>query len=143
MGVHKNAEKYFGLKYSFGLFKNNIRINVIYNDAHLDGKFSENKHSAKFEFETARQRVNNFWAAPTRPTKKGTFAGIFNVDVIISTVFKPFTSKRSVRVTERLALPTLVTGSRVRIPLEARFFPNLNGTSLHRAFHVHPSIVSK
>ena len=31
--------------------------------------------------------------------------------------------------------------SRVRNPLEARFFPNLNGTSLHRAFHVHPSIV--
>ena len=36
-----------------------------------------------------------------------------------------------------------ITGSRVRIPLEARFFPNLNGASLHRAFHVHPSIVSK
>ena len=35
------------------------------------------------------------------------------------------------------------TGSQVRIPLEARFFPNLNGTSLHRAFHVHPSIVLK
>ena len=34
-------------------------------------------------------------------------------------------------------------GSRVRILLEARFFPNLNGASLHRAFHVHPSIVSK
>ena len=28
-------------------------------------------------------------------------------------------------------------------PLEARFFPNLNGSSLHRAFHVHPSIISK
>ena len=27
--------------------------------------------------------------------------------------------------------------------LEARFFPNLNGASLHRAFHVHPSIVLK
>ena len=37
----------------------------------------------------------------------------------------------------------LITGSRVRIPLEVRFFPNLNGGSLHRAFHVHPSIVSK
>ena len=36
-----------------------------------------------------------------------------------------------------------ITGSRVGIPLEARFFPNLNGASLHRAFHVHPSIVSK
>ena len=34
-------------------------------------------------------------------------------------------------------------GSQVRIPLEARFFPNINGSSLHRAFHVHPSIVSK
>ena len=31
-----------------------------------------------------------------------------------------------------------ITGSRVRIPLEARFFPNLNSVSLHRAFHVHP-----
>ena len=30
-------------------------------------------------------------------------------------------------------------GSRVRIPLEARFFPNLNGVSLHKAFHVHSS----
>ena len=29
----------------------------------------------------------------------------------------------------------------VRIPLEVRFFQNLNGASLHRAFHVHPSIV--
>ena len=48
MGEHKIAEKYFGLKYSFGFFKNNIRINVIYNDARLDGKFSENKLSAKF-----------------------------------------------------------------------------------------------
>ena len=26
---------------------------------------------------------------------------------------------------------------------QARYFPNLNGASLHRAFHVHPSIVSK
>ena len=36
-----------------------------------------------------------------------------------------------------------ITESRVRIPLEARFFPNLNGASLHRAVHVHPSIVLK
>ena len=36
-----------------------------------------------------------------------------------------------------------ITGSWVWIPLEARFFPNLNCASLHRAFHVHPSIVSK
>ena len=34
-------------------------------------------------------------------------------------------------------------GSQVRIPLEARFYPNLKDASLHRAFHVHPSIVSK
>ena len=39
--------------------------------------------------------------------------------------------------------PPRITGSRVRILLKARFFPNLNGASLHRAFHVHPSIVSK
>ena len=32
-------------------------------------------------------------------------------------------------------------GSRVRVPLEARLFPNLNGSSLHWAFHVHSSIV--
>ena len=32
-------------------------------------------------------------------------------------------------------------GPQGRIPLEARFFPNLNSASLHRAFHVHPSIV--
>ena len=42
-----------------------------------------------------------------------------------------------------VSAPVRITGSRVRIPLEARFFPNLNGASLHRAFHVHPSIVSK
>ena len=46
-----------------------------------------------------------------------------------------------------LSLPLMlrlrITGSRVRIPLEARFFLNLNGTSLYRAFHVHPPIVSK
>ena len=34
-----------------------------------------------------------------------------------------------------------ITGSRVRVPLEARLFPNLNGASLHRAFHVHPAII--
>lgn len=39
-----------------------------------------------------------------------------------------------VRVAKRLVIPTWKTGSRVRIPLEARFFPNLNGASLHRAF---------
>ena len=32
-----------------------------------------------------------------------------------------------------------ITGSRVR--MEARFFSNLNGASLHSAFHVHLSIV--
>ena len=58
-------------------------------------------------------------------------------------IFFKHKSCRSVRVAERLALPTSVPGSRVRIPLEARFFPNLNGASLHRAFHVHPSIISK
>ena len=49
----------------------------------------------------------------------------------------------SVRVVEGLALPTSdhrVAGSN---PAEARFFLNPNGASLHRAFHVHPSIVSK
>ena len=45
------------------------------------------------------------------------------------------------RVAERLALPTSDRGSRVRIPLDASFGPNLNGASLHRAFYVHPSIV--
>ena len=44
-------------------------------------------------------------------------------------------------VAERLALPTSDRGSRVRIPLDASFGPNLNGASLHRAFYVHPSIV--
>ena len=29
----------------------------------------------------------------------------------------------------------------VRIPLEARFFPNLNGASFHRALHAYPYIV--
>ena len=33
------------------------------------------------------------------------------------------------------------TGSWVWIPLKAGFFPNLNDTSLHRALHVHPSII--
>ena len=32
-------------------------------------------------------------------------------------------------------------GSWVRIPLEVRFCPNLNSASLHRAFHIYPSIV--
>ena len=45
------------------------------------------------------------------------------------------------RVAERLALPTSDRGSRVRIPLDASFGPNLNSASLHRAFYVHPSIV--
>ena len=45
------------------------------------------------------------------------------------------------RMAERLALPTSDRGSRVRIPLDASFGPNLNGASLHRAFNVHPSIV--
>ena len=34
-----------------------------------------------------------------------------------------------------------ITGSRVRILLEASFFSNLNGASLHSAFHARPSIV--
>ena len=45
------------------------------------------------------------------------------------------------RVAERLALPTSDRASRVRIPLDASFGPNLNGASLHRTFYVHPSIV--
>ena len=45
------------------------------------------------------------------------------------------------RVAERLALPTSDRGSRVRIPLDASFGPNLNGASLHIASYVHPSIV--
>ena len=43
------------------------------------------------------------------------------------------------RVAKRLAIPTSdcgVSGSNI-----ARFGPNLNGASLHRAFYVHPSIV--
>ena len=50
---------------------------------------------------------------------------------------------RSVRVAERLALPTSDHGVAGSNPLEARFFQNLNGVSLQRAFHIHPSIVSK
>ena len=38
---------------SFGIFKNKMRINVISNDSHFDGKFIENKRSAEFKFETA------------------------------------------------------------------------------------------
>ena len=33
-----------------------------------------------------------------------------------------------------------IKGSRVQILLEARFFPNLNGTSLHRALRIHSSL---
>ena len=61
---------------------------------------------------------------------------------LLSTELFPFRF-RSVRVAERLVLPTSDQGSWVRIPLEARFFPNLNGASLHRAFQLHPSIVPK
>ena len=45
---YKIAETYFGLKYIFGIFKSNIRIEVIYNDAHVDRNFikKNNKHSA-------------------------------------------------------------------------------------------------
>ena len=48
--VNINSQRVtFGLKYSFGIFKNNIRINSIY----MDGKFIENKYSAEIKFETA------------------------------------------------------------------------------------------
>ena len=36
-----------------GIFKNNIRINVIYNDVRIDGTFIEKKYSDEFKFETA------------------------------------------------------------------------------------------
>ena len=39
------------------------------------------------------------------------------------------------------AVPTSDHRVGVRIPLEERFFPNIDGTSLHRAIHVRPSIV--
>ena len=69
MGEHKIAEKYFGLKSSFGFKKkNNIRINVIYNDAHLDGKFGENKHSAtvRLNLKLHDRKSTIVLAAPTR-----------------------------------------------------------------------------
>ena len=34
------------------------------------------------------------------------------------------------------AVPTWITGSRVRILRKERFFPNLDDTLLHRTFHV-------
>ena len=53
VGEHKIAENYFGLKYSFWIFKSNFRVNVIYKDVHLNEKFIENKPLAEFKFETA------------------------------------------------------------------------------------------
>ena len=50
---YKIAVNYFRLTNSFRIFKNNKRINIISNDAHFDGKFIENKHSAEFKFEIA------------------------------------------------------------------------------------------
>ena len=38
---------------SFLIFKNEMKINVISNDAHFDGKFIKIKRSAEFKFETA------------------------------------------------------------------------------------------
>ena len=47
------------------------------------------------------------------------------------------------RMAERLALPTSITGSLVRLSPEARFFPKLNGASLHRAFRYNWNIVER
>ena len=58
---------------------------------------------------------------------------------VLSLKREVWTVNWSDRVAERLALPTSDRGSRVRIPLDASFGPNL--ASLHRAFYVHPSIV--
>ena len=52
-------------------------------------------------------------------------------------------SWRSVRVAERLALPTSDHGVAGSNPAGGEILPDLNGASLYRAFHVHPSIVSK
>ena len=52
IGEHKIAETlHWNIHFDF--FKNNIRTNVIYNDAHLEWKFIRNNHSAEFKFETA------------------------------------------------------------------------------------------
>ena len=53
VGEYKIAVNYFRLTNSFGICMNKMRINVISNDAHFDGKFVENKRSAEFKFETA------------------------------------------------------------------------------------------
>ena len=57
-----------------------------------DFVFGEQGDKAIF-FEGTRDRYP-IWEGLTRPTSKGTFAGIFNLNVIISTFFIPFTSKR-------------------------------------------------
>ena len=47
----------------------------------------------------------------------------------------------SVRVAERLALPTSDHGVAGSTPARGEILSNLNGASLHRAFHIHPSTV--
>ena len=53
------------------------------------------------------------------------------------------TTGRRDRVAEQLALPTSDQGVTGSNPAGGEILPNLNGASLHRAFHVHPPIVSK
>ena len=51
--IHEEWVNLNSQKITSGIFKNKIRINVIYKDADLDGKCIENKHSAEIKFETA------------------------------------------------------------------------------------------
>ena len=65
------------------------------------------------------------------------------VFVIINTVPVTPISPWSDHVAEQLALPTSDHGVAGLNPAGGEILPNLNGASLKRAFHVHPSIVSK
>ena len=67
---------------------------------------------------------------------RGLFCSLY---CIISVLF----TDRSVRVAERLALPTSDHGVAGSNPAGGEILPELNGASLHRAFHVQHSIVSK
>ena len=53
VGEYKIPVNNFRLTNSFGIFKKKIRMNVISNDAHFDGKLVDNKRSVEFKFETA------------------------------------------------------------------------------------------
>ena len=75
----------------------------------------------------------------TKPKKRSVRPAKTQISLGIRPVWSVFAVR--MKIAWVFSYPLTATDSRVRVPLEARFFPNLNGASLQRAFHVHPSTV--